>query len=890
MRNIFRLFLGLVMATVLYSCSDRLDDYYTAEDLAGLKVHIQLPDYSRALVKTRALDKDVESISSVTVIAYNSDGGFISQQSVPMGTDGKITPSLPSGTATVAVVTNVSLTGDQCANLSSTFLTTTPDAKTPICWGSATVNDLLKSTDPTISLLRMTAKTTVQKDASQTKDASLDYFTLEGIKVYYTAGAGSIAPAKDAFSDDGTLSSVTNQSGESFSATSGDYKSASQVFYETPADHAFLIVKGKYKNTEGYYKVKLYDQKVTTSNTELNLLRNHNYIVTIKSVNEAGYSTEDGAKAGLAENRMTVTVVDDNPPIVDMIACKDYELGVCATLTTDGKGGSFNAMAVSSCKKGEGYDCNAVSDAGWAKVGSLNQSKLPSESGDGKLSSTGALVEIPLTVELNPTENERTATITVTAGDLTRTITIKQAGYDFLADDNRKVTFLNGSTVVATDYFGGGENGFLKKDGVYGVKAADNHGLERDHGLHFAAVKGNTYSYKIPKLPGDSYTNSDPSHIKVTVEDNDYLVELTQNDDENLWVSNSFSITNASGTKITYPVYHTGVFHHITSTDNQLGKPKTGWFYYGIVKVQGKSGSTYHLLDRNIGATNNGFYSPSTQATKENEGAMGAYMILTKESIKTTESSSWYVYNAPKGVSSISFILKSVSGDDNSKKLTIEDQSASSDVYYKVNGSSASVTTERPNFKDDGSTISVYVEASSAPYIYVWYTQNGKTEEPNGSFANTKAMSELSVNTALVGNEFMPSTYFQIPTESYVDDILPKVEKRPTKTGEVYYCYVIKTSKDVPSTVQPAEVYIPVTGYYEGTSLRNENHANIWTCTRLSGYQGFSSSSPEFGFWFRDLDCHNSIEEITNMRFVNGSAGRTGSIYNAMPVRGIHKE
>lgn len=882
MRNIFRLFLGLVMATVLYSCSDRLDDYYTAEDLAGLKVHIQLPDYSRALVKTRALDKDVESISSVTVIAYNSDGGFISQQSVPMGTDGKITPSLPSGTATVAVVTNVSLTDDQCANLSSTFLTTTPDAKTPICWGSATVNDLLKSSDPTISLLRMTAKTTVQKDASPTKDASLNDFTLEGIKVYYTAGAGSIAPAKDAFSDNGTLSSVTNQSGESFGATSGDYKSASLVFYETPAGKAFLIVEGKYKGKEGYYKVKLYDQSVTTSNTELQLLRNHNYIVTIKSVNEAGYSTEDGAKTGLAENRMTVTVVDDNPHIVDMISCKDYELGVCAPLTTDGNGGNFNAMAVSSCKKGEGYDCNAVSDAGWAKVGSLSQSKLPSD-GDGKLSSTGALVEIPLTVEQNPTENDRTAKITVTAGDLTRTITIKQAGYDFLTDDNRKVTFLNGSTVVATDYFGGGEKGFLKKDDVYGVKAADNQGLERDHGLHFAAVKGNTYSYKIPKLKGDSYTNDD-SRIKVTPEDNDYLVELDNNDDESLWVSNSFSITNASGTKITYPVYHTGVFQKLTS-DNQLGTPKTGWFYYGVVKVEGKSHSIYHLLDRNIGASNNGFYSPSTQETMGNEGAKGAYMKLTKTAIKTTSSTKWYVYKAPSGATSISFIIQSSSRG----KLSDDITGVTSNKFYSVSGNTATETSDRPSSYDtDG--INVYVESSSVPYIYVWYDANGTKKEPNGTFTNTKAMSELSVNTALVGNEFMPSTYFQVPTESYVDDILPKVEKRPTKTGEVYYCYVIKTSKDVPSTVQPAEVYIPVTGYYEGTSYRNENHANIWTCTRLSGYQGFSSSSPEFGFWFRYLDCHNSIEEITNMRIVNGSAGRYGSIYNAMPVRGIHKK
>ena len=883
MRNIFRFFLSLVTAIVLFGCSDRLDDYYTAEDLAGLKVHIQLPDYSRALVKTRAL-ADGESINSVTVIAYNSDGGFISQQTVTP-VNSVITPSLPSGTSTVAVVTNATLTDDQCANLSSTFLDTPPSASSPVCWGSATVNDLLKSTAPTISLLRMTAKTTVQKDASQTKDASLNDFTLEGIKVYYTAGAGSIAPATTSMTN-GSVTSVTTKSGESFSETSGDYKSASQVFYETPAGKAFLIVKGKYKGTEGYYKVKFYDQSVTTSNTELQLLRNHNYIVTIKRVNEAGYSTEEGAVAGEAENRLTVNITDDNPPIVDMIACKDYELGVCAPLTTDGMERTVKPSGVSSYLNNSSvydYTINCDDkDKDWVTVGTATKTDLPASTGsESKYSSKGVLCVIPITVKQNPTENERTATITVTAGDLTRTITIKQAGYDFLADDNRKVQFLiNGSLVSidgtkqSDDYFGT----FLPA--VNGVKAADNQGLERDHGLHFAAVKGNTYSYKIPKLSGDSYTNSD-SRIKVTPEDNDYLVELDNNDDESLWVSNSFSITNASGTKITYPVYHTGVFQNLTF-DNQLGTAKTGWFYYGVVEVQGASGSKYHMFDRNIGASNNGFYSPSTQETMGNEGAKGAYMILTKTAQRENKISD---------------------GDG----ITIYCKKASSAPYlYVWDSSNAKPNGDFPGkqmsaTKTIGGTTYYYQTIPNASPINIIFS-NGKdkqtknitniTESSAYSYDNNKSYSKLEIifpDVPNIGDSYMPfSSYFKIPTGSYGDDILPKVEQRHTKTGEAYYCYVIKTTGA--SDVQPAEVYIPVTGYYEGTSLRNENHANIWTCTRLSGYQGFSSSSPEFGFWFRYLDCHNSIEEITNMRFVNGSAGRYGSIYNAMPVRGIHKE
>ncbi len=43
--------------------------------------------------------------------------------------------------------------------------------------------------------------------------------------------------------------------------------------------------------------------------------------------------------------------------------------------------------------------------------------------------------------------------------------------------------------------------------------------------------------------------------------------------------------------------------------------------------------------------------------------------------------------------------------------------------------------------RDPNSVITVWVESATAPYIYVWYTDaDGKTQEPNGAWASTKAM------------------------------------------------------------------------------------------------------------------------------------------------------
>lgn len=74
------------------------------------------------------------------------------------------------------------------------------------------------------------------------------------------------------------------------------------------------------------------------------------------------------------------------------------------------------------------------------------------------------------------------------------------------------------------------------------------------------------------------------------------LANTTVNED--LWKS-SFTIKNQAGIEITYPVYHTGIFHKIDENskvynDYQLAengdktKKVKGWFYYGVVKVQGK--------------------------------------------------------------------------------------------------------------------------------------------------------------------------------------------------------------------------------------------------------------------------------------------------------------
>jgi len=96
----------------------------------------------------------------------------------------------------------------------------------------------------------------------------------------------------------------------------------------------------------------------------------------------------------------------------------------------------------------------------------------------------------------------------------------------------------------------------------------------------------------------------------------------------------------------------------------------------------------------------------------------------------TASSTGWYVYTAPAGVSPINFILTSTAGGD---KLTGDVEGVTADVYYAVNGSSATATTERPDgsgstttdseiMLDNSDEISVFFETSGSetPYVYTW--------------------------------------------------------------------------------------------------------------------------------------------------------------------------
>lgn len=797
MKKIKHLMIWIGLLLSLVSCKDTMEAIGLGGDeipAEGLVLNIDLPNFSEKQLGTRADATETESISKLTLLYYDSSSKYLSKEDCTnqltetnklSNGSYNIKVNTPKEASYIQVVANAEVTDTdgEASDLQdiSKAAVRTPSLTEPVCWGSIKVTDLLTPETAKISLLRSNAKITL-KVAEGIKGIFPE--ASAGLIINNTAKKTAIAPKGYEEQTDKGLATTTE-----FSSTNvGDGLSRVVAVNETSIGQANIIIKAEYvdattkKAVEGYYKVGLYNKD---KSSQFALLRNHNYTITVTKVNDYGFKTLDEAIKAKPENRIEAEVVDDNPAITNMIACKDYELGVSDDLSVKATAAEATeaikatitlVTTLSSATSADGklYGVSINPADSWITFDKddVTETKLPESESK---SSPGMKYVLTFTLVPNIHETPRTGTVTISSGDLKLDVKITQAGFDFMRDDpNRKVKMLkNGSEIP--DYFA-----WLDK--VKGIRPDQMQGAVRNNGLHFTVGK-NAYSYKIPKLTGDDLTDND-SHFTVSADGDYWKVTLNDDRDNNydLW-KGTFTIKNADDINITYTVYHTGIFHEITDDmakkyelaeggDDEL-KVK-GMFYYGVVKVQGQT-KTYIMLDRNLGATDNSPYVPDVNELKDHKGAIGG--------------------------------------------------------YFKI--------SENKNYSD----------------------------AKKGNLS-----SELSPKD------------FEIPDKSVFEDLIAKgtlnTEIRTTSLGESYYCTSMNT---IDSELQT--IYLPYGGYLEGESHKYPMHVVFWTKTLVSGTQGFSVKSPEYGYWYNYFDIYNSKKGISNVRFVSGSNGNNTGCYKAMPLR-----
>ena len=775
------IWIGLLLSLV--SCKDTMEAIGLGGDeipAEGLVLNIDLPNFSEKQLGTRADATETESINKLTLLYYDSSNKYLSKEDCTnqltetnklSNGSYNIKVNTPKEASYIQVVANADVSDEEASDLQdiSKAAERTPNLTEPVCWGSKKVSDLLTPETAKISLLRSNAKITL-KVADDIK--SIFPEKSAGLIINNTAKKTAIAPKDYKEPTDEGLATTT----EFCSKNVGTGSSRVVAVNETSIGQANIIIKAEYNNEVGFYKVGLYNKDDKSS--EYALLRNHNYTITVTKVNDYGFKTLDEAIKAQPENRIEAEIKDDNPAITNMIACKDYELGVCDDQSVNATATEATITLVTTLSSatstdGKLYEVKINSEDSWIKSDPLiSETEIP----ETETSSSGKKYVLTFTLDPNIHETPRPGTVTISSGDLKLDVKITQAGFDFMRDDpERKVIMYKDNNEFQKDYFA-----WLDKD-VKGISPEQMQNVKRNDGLHFTVGK-NAYSYKIPKKTGDKLPENvqtyNDGHFTVSADGDYRKVTLNDNGDNNydLW-KGTFTIKNAAGINITYTVYHTGIFHEITEDmakryelaeggDDKL-KVK-GMFYYGVVKVQGQT-KTYIMLDRNLGATDNSPYVPDVNELKDHKGAIGGYFKISEEKNKNLSS----------------------------------------------------------------------------------------TLSPEG---------------------------FEIPDKSVFEDLVNadtlKTEIRKTALGESYYCTYMNTTNSELKTI-----YLPYGGYLEGESHKYPMHVVFWTKTLVSGTQGFSKDSPEYGYWYNYFDIYNSKKGISNVRFVSGSNGHNTGRYKAMPLR-----
>ncbi len=612
----------LLCCLLLASCSDDTSEWLEPEPEQPdrVKLTLRLPGFKTA---SRA-SVDDNSITSLQVLFFDGDGKYLSETGVEQskitgsGSTYEVTlPILPTA-ASVQLVANFG--GEVGGDAAAVAMTGDPNSRADIVFfGEASLASLEKE-NPSVTLTRSVARTEIIATAPD--------FEIEQVRFYGTPSKGLVGCEQ--------ASAPNLPAGISYAAEGADMATDGTPYYhyEAEAGKCSLVIKGSYKGVSGWYKVGYIpaSDEDADKGEEVALLRNHRYRFTITGVTDSGWATEKEAAESKPDNRLVTDLRDDTPDIYNIVACRDYMLGVSEDVRVACNAESAELHIITSFPAKAGSPQYTVTidteDAEWVTGCTETASGAVDEGG-----TQSACTEYTLTFGLkmnDRSEFDRETTVEIRSGDLVRTVRIIQDGTDFKRDPTRRV-MIHGLEYhdEACDYFD-----FIDNE-LQGATAEEMR-VARNNGLHFR-VCDNSYYYTIPIKDGDeAEVLSGIGKIQLSRENGNWVIRCTDNTDYSMWtgrirISNS-GLTRDDLITVTYDVFHLGLFHRLTGQYQIPGpdesRERSGWFYYEQVKVTGTDGKDYYVLDRNMAATGNKFYSLHSSFSQGNVESRGGYFKI----------------------------------------------------------------------------------------------------------------------------------------------------------------------------------------------------------------------------------------------------------------------
>lgn len=592
-----KILLALTICLLMSACSD---DIFSGSDyFDNGKVTLRLVVPATTVVNTRANTDETISGNDLYVIEYDDQGSCVAMRKVESSNfsdNTLIINDVNTKTTDIHIVANGNaiLKGkNNIAKLDGVYCDEIPSP--PVLWGHINISKLKSGTSNTVSLLRNVAMATLNK-----ADSIKDKFVISGWEITQTANQGSIAPK------DYTGEKTNESTGDNLDKTRGDSESSNAgealYLFETPATVDSRIV---IKANGEYYTANFLDAE----GNKLPLLRNHQYKITVTATGK-GYDSKEDALNAPAGN-IKVDIKDYNFKVTNLISNGAYELGTCDTVRVEADAKTYSSgEAYFVTMWGNGVKAENITPKlstpkdNWLTDVSKDEGTVISSTG---YSSAGKGYKLTFTCLKNPSEEIRHTTLTVTFGVLKRDIVIVQKGSNLKKDRVTKIYGLQGDGKDGRDYIN-----FILNEVNGTSRKAMGGTSERNNGLQLGIGSENNYHYTIEKKTGDSYEVDKAVEEKAEVKADGgvYTIKAKDPNDESVWTGR-FTITTQEGHKITYDIYHTGIFWE----DKAAYQPASnrtntkGWYYYELIKSKNieseniESENGVWMLDRNLGAT-----------------------------------------------------------------------------------------------------------------------------------------------------------------------------------------------------------------------------------------------------------------------------------------------
>lgn len=270
-----------------------------AIDIAQLKVLVFKANSSTETFSYEAPQIQLQDEKYIVTLKQSLTGK--KYRLVVIANAGKKLPVIPDNTAKNDVLKMITFDATGMWNATGT----TNYSRFPM-WGETTATQAITPATSlgNITLLRSLARIDVGCMLNGETAAGISGFTLKTVSVYRTKNKGYAAPVNGGTITDNVVASVSIPpdagTNDALTYTCTDGKSLIRTIYvaETPQgngrdNNVCLVVGGTYAGSTHYYKVDL-----TSRGSYIPLKRNCRYIVNIKAVNNAGYTTEAAALTG----------------------------------------------------------------------------------------------------------------------------------------------------------------------------------------------------------------------------------------------------------------------------------------------------------------------------------------------------------------------------------------------------------------------------------------------------------------------------------------------------------------------------------------------------------------------------------------------------------------